>query len=175
MEITSIVLSTDNSTLDIVITNAAILTNLRLWTTATFKDYDQAVSLNSFLTGASTENISISPLDIGQTFFNGIYFIEAEDNIEVSLKVLGVLTTYKACLIQKILSLGVCVDCLDNKSDSIKNAHILLRSLEDAIELGFIDEILTIDNALSLYCSDDCNNCGNYSDIENGSYYTINS
>jgi len=167
-------LSTDNSTITIAIDDAADISALRVWKTDTFKDYDEAIDISSLLTGSATESINVSPTDLDESYFDGVYFIEAEDTDEVSFSIIAVLTRYKECVIERIIENGVCEDCLASTAIPMINAHTTLRALEDAIELNFIDEIITMVNALDTYCSNTCNSCGSYDNEDNDDYYTLN-
>lgn len=173
MEITSFAVSQDRTTLDLVINDAATVSVLRLWKTDTFKNYTEALDLTSYLTASATENISFTPANLGETYFDGVYFIEAIDPDEVALAIALDATRYKECIITDLLETTVCEDCLKENSTALLNAHILLRGLEDAVELLFIDEIINIVSALNKYCSDTCKSCGNYGNIITTAYYEI--
>lgn len=174
MEITTWTISADRQTLDLGITSASNASALRLWTPATFKDYSQAVDLTSKLTGAATESITITPLDIGRAYFDGVYFIEVEDTSELVIAVTAELTRYKECMVNRLMEVGVCEDCLKAESVALRNVQGMLRSLEYALELYYLDEVFSIINALDVYCSDTCDSCGRYDNLLNTDYYTLN-
>lgn len=165
MQITNFKISNDKSKIDVTITDAADITSLYLWTDKTFKDFTLAINLTSKLTSSATETFIITLSDIGITKFDGVYFLEAEDTTEISIAVTEELTRYKECILDKIIELSVCDDCLKKQSLVVTNSHQLLRSLYHAIELKFIDEILLLIKALNKFCSNECKTCGQYENI----------
>lgn len=166
MQITSFNISESKTSINLVITDAASITSLYLWKHTNYKNYLEAIDLSSKLTSSSTETITITLSDINEIYFDGVYFIEAEDIDEVSSAITQELSRYKECNLDKILTLSLCDDCLKNNSNSIINSHNLLTSLEYAIELGFPNEIVNITKTLDKYCSDECKSCGGYQNIK---------
>lgn len=174
MQITNFTISPDRTELNIIITDAADVETLLLWTDSTYKNYNEAIDLSSFLTGSATEEIVLTLSDLELEYFDGIYFIEADDSSEVFNAITSDLTRYKECILDKIKIFTLCDDCLKKESIAVMNAQALLRSLEDAIEFGFINELITILKALKIYCSNTCKTCGEYKNIENVTYYSTN-
>lgn len=174
MEITSFTVSQNRTNLIVVINDAASISSLKLWKQDTYKDYNLAIDLSSKLTASATENITITPSDLNESYFDGVYFLEAEDPDEVSLAVTLDSTRYKECILNRLLEMGVCDECLKSTSINLINAQTLLSGLESAVSLGFIDEIVTIVMALDKYCSSDCKTCGDYKNIISEGYYTLN-
>ena len=174
MRITLFEVSQDRTQLDLVIEDATLVTSLNLWTTSTYKDYNLAVDLSAKLTGSATETIIITLDDLSLSYFDGVYFIEAENPTTLSLAVASDLTRYKECIVDKILQTINCSDCLNTISDSAINAQTLLYSLQAAIQNSFIDEIVLISNTLDRYCSADCKSCGEHKNIGNTNFYTSN-
>lgn len=172
MKITVFEVSDDRSFLNLIITDASTTTSLVLWTKDTYKDYSKAIDLSSKLTGADTETIIITPLDISQVYLDGVYFIETWGDDLFSSGVTSELTRYKECILGKLVNILPESGCLKIKDDSLMNAQTLLLSLEDAIEGFFIDEIMIIIKALDLYCSNECRSCKEYSPIVNPNYYS---
>lgn len=166
MTITEFKISSDKVRLELTITDAASVSTLRLWTDKTYKDFTKAIDLSAKLTGSATEYISISLAEISQPYFDGIYFIEAEDDDELSLDYAYSLDRYKECILNRILYLSSCNDCLFEKDLDLLNAHSFYLGLEKALELRFIDEILYLVNALNEYCTNDCTTCGKFSNVE---------
>lgn len=166
MQITSFTINSNNIQLDLVITDAAAVTSLRVWTENTFKDFTQAIDLSSKLTGSATENITISLADLGITEFDGIYFIEAEDTDETSLEYAYDISRYKECVIDRLLELEACDQCLDEENIDLINVAMNVDALEHALAFRFIDEILNITSVLNSYCSNSCQSCGTYANVE---------
>lgn len=160
--------------MDVVISDAATVSALRLWTDDTYQDYSKAVDLSAKLTGSATENITITLSDVSLPYFDGVYFLEAEDPDEVSSAIVGDLTRYKECVINKLAELSACEDCLDKESTPLKNAHAAIIGLEYAISLGFINEILLAVYTLDKFCSNECTTCGSKDNITDTTYYSTN-
>lgn len=174
MQITNFSISSDRTQIDVIITDASSISSLKLWTEITYKDYLLAIDLTSKLTASATENITITLSDIGIPYFDGVYFLEAEDDSEISNAITSDLTRYKECIINKLMEYSICDDCLNKESVNLTNANRLLRGLQDAINEGFINEILILIAALKKYCSNDCNSCGNKDNITDTNYYSSN-
>ena len=174
MQITAFSISTDRTKINISITDAASISSLKFWTDITYKDYSLAIDLTSKLTASATENIIVTLSDLGLTYFDGVYFLEAEDIDETSTAITKDLTRYKECILNKLMEYSVCDDCLQKESPNLMNANRLLRGLEDAIEEGFINEILVIISALKKYCSNECTSCGNRNNVTDTNYYSSN-
>lgn len=174
MQITNFSISADRTQMDVTITDAATVSSLRFWTQSTYKDYSQSIDLTSKLSGLTTENIIITLSDVSLSYFDGVYFLEAEDPDEISGAITSDLTRYKECILEKLMLYSVCEDCLEKDSARLINAQALLNGLESAIEQGFIDEILSIVAALDKFCSNDCKSCGERKNVVNTNYYTTN-
>lgn len=176
MKITNFEISSDKSKLLLTITDAQDIISLRLWDNNSYKDFSKLIDLSDKLTGSATENIEIYLTDLNIQSFDGIYFVEAEDISETSLEFISVLTKYKECLLNKSLLYDDCEDCPNTVNDTILNIQGLLTGLEYASELRYIDDMLNILNALEKYCTNDCNSCGqetNVDDYENNNPDTI--
>jgi len=171
MKITLFAISTDRTKINLTITDAATVSSLKFWTDSTYKDYTKAIDLTSKLTASATENIELSLADLGLCYFDGVYFVEAEDPDEVSEAVTADLTRYEECILDKILNTIGCADCLQFQSQSIINAQTLLYSLQTAVNNSFIDEIVLIVTALNLYCSNQCKTCTEFKTIADNTYY----
>lgn len=175
MQITSFELSADKTNLEISIVDAASLTILRLWNDQTYKNFTDVIDLSAKLTGSGTESITVSLSDISEPYFDGIYFLEAKDNDETSNAIASELSRFKECIMDKLLEFSICDECLDTKNASLINAHVALRSLQDAIDLRFVNESIKLKKALDKYCSNACRSCGDYSNITtSGSLDTLN-
>lgn len=173
MKISSLTISTDRTQINLTIIDAATVSSLRLWTDITYKDYSLAIDLSSKLNGSSTQNIIITLSDLSLSYFDGVYFVEAEDPDEVSIEVTADLTRYKECILTKVLQIAQCDDCLKVINTSIINSQVLLRSLEVAIDEGFIDEIMLTVEALNKFCSNNCKTCGEYNNVLDTNYYSL--
>lgn len=173
MQITNFKINSTRTAINLTIIDALNVSTLKLWTDKTYKDYNLAIDLTSKLSGIATENITITLSDLSTAYFDGVYFIEAEDNTTTSQAIDSDLTRYKECILNKLVEYSICDDCLKNNSISLINAQSLLIGVENAVEQGFINETFNLINSLNKYCSNDCNSCGKYSNITNNNYYSI--
>jgi len=173
MKISSLTISTDRKQIDLTIIDAATVSSLKLWTDVTYKDYSLAIDISTKLTGAVTENITITLADLSLQYFDGVYFIEAEDPNEISIQVVADLTRYKECILTKVLQVAQCNDCLKVLNSSIINSQVLLYSLEVAVSEGFVDDIILTVEALNKFCSDNCKTCGEFNNILDTNYYSL--
>ena len=172
MKITDLTISTDRTQINLTITDAATISGLKLWTDLTYKDYDLAIDLSAKLTGVATENITITLADLSLSYFDGVYYVEAEDPDEYSIGTVADLTRYKECILTKVIVNAQCESCLKVINNEIINSHILLRSLEIAVNDGLIDEIILTIEALNKFCSDTCKTCGEYNNTLDINYYS---
>lgn len=160
--------------MNVTITDASNVSSLKLWINTDYKDFSKAIDLTSKLTASATENITITLSDLSIKYFDGVYFLEAEDPDEISNAITKDLTRYKECILNKLIEYSICNNCLEKESIALVNAQGLLRSLEDTTELGFINEMLLILNALNKYCSNECITCGSKNNIKDTNYYSSN-
>lgn len=155
-------INSEKTAIDVVISNADNVSSLRLWKETNFKDYNLAIDLSSKLGGSTIETFEITLEDLGETFFDGIYFLEAEDNTSISLKITADLTKYEECILEKVITANLNNQCLVESNLNVINAHSILTSLKYSIALNFVNEILKLNSMLKVYCSNDCKTCGDY-------------
>lgn len=165
MNITSFKVSEDKSTLLLSITDAATVSSLYLWDKETFKVQEYKVDLSAKLTGTANQDIIITPGDIGVSYFDGVYFVEAIDGSATSCKIAAELTKYKECILDKVLESKDCESCLEITYPEVLNSQTLLYTLEKAVELNLIQEVLTLIFTLDKFCSNDCKGCGEFKNI----------
>lgn len=165
MEISSLSISRDLTTLDLVLTNASDVSILRFWTNKTYKNFGKLIDLSPKLIGGTTQEISITLDDIDEDYFDGIYFIEAEDSTESATEFVAHLRRYEECVLDKMKNLKICDSCNDRVENNIINTQMLLNSLEKAIANRFVDEMIYLTTGLDKLCSDDCKTCGQYGNV----------
>ena len=171
MNITSFKPNENNTALVLTITGATDADTLKIWTDTDYKDYSKAVDLSSLLDGNPSQTIEITPALLNTTNINGIHFVEVADNNTLSQSLTASLISYEECILNKLVELKLCDDCLNNESLSLINAQALLTGLNYAVEKGFIEEAKSIRKALNKYCSNECKTCGKYPHIINNNYY----
>lgn len=166
MEITSFKLSDDRTKLEMTISDATGVISLNLWTDKTYRDFNKLIDLSSKLTGSAVENITITPADLNESYFDGVYFVEAKDSDETSTAIAAELNRFRECILDKLIDLPEADSCLEEKNINLLNSHIVLLGLQDAITLQFPTEILTLKKALDKYCSNTCRTCSQYTNIK---------
>ena len=165
MEISSLNISRDLSKLELIITDAADTSILRLWTDKTYKNFGELIDLSSKLTGSSTQEIDITLSDISESYFDGIYFVEVEDSDETAVEYVATLRRYEECMMDKLNNLFICDSCAEKVENNIINTHMLLEAVKAAIDGRFIDEMLNMTKMLDKFCSEECKTCGQYGNI----------
>lgn len=166
MQIISLNISANKTSLEFTINDASDVSTLRFWNDSTYKNYNKAIDLSAKLNNTATQNIIVSLADIKEPYFDGVYFIEARDSDEVSVAMTAELSRFKECIMDKLLAMDECDECLRDENESLKNAHVALRSLEDAIfELRLPEEAVATKKLLDKFCSNSCRSCGDYSNI----------
>ena len=170
-----ITINNDRTSMDVSITTEVgqLFESVRLWTDATFKDYSVAKDFSSKLLKTSENEVfSITAVDLGLAQFDGLYFLEFEDNATTPYLVLGIaadLTTYKQCMLDQVLALtNSSVDlytgegCESPEVDNIININMMLEAISVSIQSGFYGESLDFLNALKKLCVGNCAECPNY-------------
>jgi hypothetical protein len=165
MQITQFTINSARTEIDLTIIDAATVSSLSLFKQDTFRDYSEAIDLSSLLTGAATENITITLSAISEVQFDGVYFIEATDPDEVRTAITADLTRYKECILEQVVALALCDSCFKTKSEKLDNSQHLLRGLQDAVDQGFYREAFNIVGALDKFCSNECKTCGSYTNV----------
>lgn len=165
MNITSFKVATDKSSLILDLNDAGTVTNLYLWTKETYKVEEFKIDLSSKLNGQFSQIINILPEDIGITNFDGVYFIDVVSITDTACAIAAELTRYKECILNKVLAYADCFSCLQVEQPEVLNAQTVLYTIEKAIELNLIQEVLTLVFFLDKVCSNDCNGCGEYKNI----------
>jgi|AntRauTorcE11897_2_1112592.scaffolds.fasta_scaffold36257_1 hypothetical protein len=174
MEITSLSLSLDKTELTIEIDDASLVNSFYLFTEDTYKNYSLAVDLMSNVSGQTTESVVLLASDLGLAFFDGLYFIEVIDPNTISTKLIPSLLRYEECILNKVLKINKCDDCLKEKSLPLINAQTTLEGLKIASANGFVQEAINLINNLKRYCSEKCKSCGDYNNLINTTYLSYN-
>lgn len=111
--------------------------------------------------GVTSFSITLSDLNISK--FSGVYVLDIyTENGEVIKEVLLETSFYEECILDRVLTLSICDDCLKKKDSSIINSFNLLQALKIANELEAYNEAFILANGLDKYCDAECRECGNY-------------
>lgn len=183
MNISKFNLSDDGQFLDIEIQDSSEDVSLFLFTEDTYKNYDLATDLSDLVVGFTVidgitfnglDQIQLYPADLGIQYFDGIYYLEATDVDNISLASLAILTKYEECILDKVLAINTCDDCLKEQSIPLLNAQATLEGIKIALNQGFIQESVNLINNLKKYCSNSCKTCGEYDNVIDNTYLSYN-
>lgn len=162
MKITSFKVSNDKSSLLLEIDDATTATNLFLWDKEHYNIDEHKIDLSTKLDGTASQSIVITLADLSISEFDGVYFIDLIDPNDKVCGIVGELTRYKECILDKLLSYQGYDSCLEINYPEVLNSFNLLYTIEKAIELNLAQETLTIIFSLDKFCSNDCKGCGEY-------------
>lgn len=125
----------------------------------------QAVDITGKFTGAPSEEITINLSDLQTSDFDDSYVLEIKtDEKKHYLKSTSNSIRFDKCILDKLMKLSMCDSCLEKESVPIVNIFMMMNALSIANEYGYLREVISITNALKKVCSDNCKDCGNYSD-----------
>lgn len=165
MTITNFTPDATGTKLILDISNASTVYDLKLWTDITYKNYQEAIDLTSKLTNDSTQSIEILASDINESYLNGAYFIQVASSTEILEDVIGYYNTFEECILNELMNVKLCDDCLENESLRLLNVQTILLGFKYAIDKKFMDEIKSIGKSLRKFCNNDCKSCGNFNNI----------
>lgn len=128
----------------------------KLWNQNTFKNYSEAIDLDSYLEGVNESEIfTVNADDIGVTTFKGIWFLELETDYEepepcsnCSNTIIAVavnLNDFKQYILDLILNLNVCDDifkCNGDLINKIINLQIILEGICTSLSYGYYEEAI---------------------------------
>lgn len=142
-----------------------LITEVNLYTIATYKDTALKIDLSGLLAGTQNEVFTISADDISLTKIEGLYFIEFVSNeISTQMGVASNFVSYHECLLNKTLAITVasCTapECKDLEVNFITT---LIDTLYDACILELFPSSVKINKALDVACRV-CNTCPSTSD-----------
>lgn len=147
------------------LTEATAATTLLMWTHKTYKTEGLEVDLSSKLNGADVQNIYITTSDLGVQEFDGIYFVEVKSDTETVSGIAEELTRYKECILEKVRASKDCESCYEINDKDTFNSHVLLTSLEMAVKVKHVQEILYLAYGLDKLCTNECKGCGKYKKV----------
>lgn len=126
--------------------------SLFLWTHNTFKNYSEALDITEYLNQTTNkENITIKAIDLGLESFEGLIFIEAEDNDEemseecstcsnVQLMILTNFNKFYKCIADELnkINLNNCVSLTDGSccNPSIIDKVILMNLTIEGVKMN---------------------------------------
>jgi hypothetical protein len=171
----------DNIDVSVSTTPGNKIVKVLFWTADTFKNYTEAIDLSYLLSGIDeTEDFSVPLSAVNVDEFNDLFFLEfysddSESNyysdchiINQITGVVGNLTKYHDCLIDKVLSIDIdncsiandvkCSEVVDKCDNNIYYLNALLNNVYRALKCGYFDEAVKLLNKIK-EMTDDCCNC----------------
>jgi len=161
--INSITISSDKKTMSISVDAGVgqLMTAVNLWTESTFKDLTLTKDFSSKLAGnVQVESFTILASDLSLEKFDGLYFLEFENNnSETSLKAIYELTEYEKCGLDKTLQYLYDNDCSVTVQKEVLNIDIFITQVKNAIDLLLYSKALELFETLKALCAADCETC----------------
>ena len=155
--------------LDIEVGSGQTVTDIKLWTDRTYKNFGDAVSCNALISGTSnTENIVISGNETGDQYQDGIYFVQitSSDSSEVPGMVATLsLTRYYGVTAQLLANVNLsCINCNEN----FQNATLLdlyVQGMSNALKLGRFRDAILFYNKINIFTEAACAECSDIAPV----------
>lgn len=165
--VTKFLVSNDLSKIDLEVSvdGGQTIDNIYLWTEETYKDPSSKIDLSSLLSGASSEEISISSNDASISQFDGMYFLQIETSGNEAVVVATFnLTQYYITQAKLIANIDLsCLNCNANFQNALL-FDLYLEATKQALLLGRFQD--AIDNLEKLIITVDTSDCDECNDIE---------
>jgi len=163
--INTLKISDDRTTIDIDVETSELarITSIKLWTDETYKEDFLFSDLSNKIDGTDNrEVLFITPEDIGETNFNGIYFLEFITNDTTDLEcvacnetsLIGVtadFTKYHECIVDSVIK--------HNDIQKAKQINLVFDAVYSALKIGYYEEAIYIFEQLQSLCTTDCVSC----------------
>jgi hypothetical protein len=169
----------DRSTINVSVETSVgdTISSAKLWTNQTFKDYTQAISLDTKLQGATNKEVfSVDVSELGLPILDGIYFVEftstdnnplestcTDCNNNIALGVTADLGYFQECLLDNVLEIQFDTSDVVNNNhlEEIFNIKMLMDALITSIKFGYYQEAIDIIDSLSVLCRErsTCSSC----------------
>lgn len=158
---------------DVETNTGANITSVLLWNENTFKDYSKAIDLSFKLEEVNNKEIFIvTSTEINLSDFSGIYFLEFTSNYDdgddctncqnIVIGVVANLNNIKKYLLNSVLELNDCEDCLKQKDfENIIAIDLTTNGLSTALSIGFYEEAIFLYKKLKRLIGPklDCSSC----------------
>lgn len=178
ISINNINISNDGSSLNVNISTGVgyIITEARLWTENTYKDYTLVKDLGFKLEQINNKEIfTVTAEEVNLSNFNGIYFLEFETDEPLDeecntcanplLVVVTNLNQYYRCMSELVLQADICNTnlfsrevCDDNAVNKALTINLFMDTINQCLELGQFVEAIDLMKNLKKLC-DKCKSC----------------
>jgi hypothetical protein len=154
--------------LDVNITVGQTVTQLLLWTEATYKDPSKSIDLSSLIVGSSeVESLTISASNAGVSSFTGIYFVQITTS-EPEAAIVATFNLTQYYIVQAKLIANIDLSCL-NCNTNFQNAllfDLYLEATKNSLILGrYQDAISNLSKLIITIESSDCDSCNDIDPI----------
>tara|TARA_R110000823_G_scaffold65644_3_gene153927 strand:- start:165 stop:743 length:579 start_codon:yes stop_codon:yes gene_type:complete len=152
--------------LDVNVTVGQTVTQLLLWTEATYKDPSKSIDLSSLIVGSSeVESLTISASNAGVSSFTGIYFVQITTS-EPEAAIVATFNLTQYYIVQAKLIANIDLSCL-NCNTNFQNAllfDLYLEATKNSLILGRYQD--AISNLSKLIITIESSNCDSCNDID---------
>tara|TARA_R110000822_G_scaffold63583_5_gene156096 strand:- start:165 stop:743 length:579 start_codon:yes stop_codon:yes gene_type:complete len=154
--------------LDVNVTVGQTVTQLLLWTEATYKDPSKSIDLSSLIVGSSeVESLTISASNAGVSSFTGIYFVQITTS-EPEAAIVATFNLTQYYIVQAKLIANIDLSCL-NCNTNFQNAllfDLYLEATKNSLILGrYQDAISNLSKLIITIESSDCDSCNDIDPI----------
>tara|TARA_R110002124_G_scaffold62103_1_gene170000 strand:- start:11451 stop:12029 length:579 start_codon:yes stop_codon:yes gene_type:complete len=154
--------------LDVNVTVGQTVTQLLLWTEATYKDPSKSIDLSSLIVGSSeVESLTISANNAGVSSFTGIYFVQITTS-EPEAAIVATFNLTQYYIVQAKLIANIDLSCL-NCNTNFQNAllfDLYLEATKNSLILGrYQDAISNLSKLIITIESSDCDSCNDIDPI----------
>jgi hypothetical protein len=148
--------------LDVNVTVGQTVTQILLWTDATYKDPSRSIDLSALLAGTSeVESLTITASDAELASFTGIYFVQITTS-EPEAAIVATFNLTQYYIVQAKLVANIDLSCL-NCNTNFQNAllfDLYLEATKTSLILGrFQDAIYNLSKLIITVESSDCDSC----------------
>mgnify|MGYP001286775106 CR=1 FL=1 len=163
--------SADRLSLELKVTvgSGELVSSLSLWTENTYKVQSQAIDLSSLIVGTGiTESITISASDAGVSSFDGIYFLEIDnDNSAEAPGIVATLSLTRYYAVMAALIANVDLSCL-NCNDNFQNALLLdmyVEAMKNSIKIGRFRDAIEFLKKINIFQEISCGECSDINPV----------
>ena len=149
--------------LDITVATGKVVTGISLWTDRTYKNASSSKDLTSLISGTTnTESIVINSESTGDSYQNGIYFVQIESDDAADTPGVAAtvsLTRYYGVTAQLLANVDLsCLNCNEN----LQNANLLdlyVQGMTNALTLGRFRDAIAFYNKINIFTEVNCSEC----------------
>tara|TARA_R110002050_G_scaffold71231_4_gene153158 strand:- start:19867 stop:20442 length:576 start_codon:yes stop_codon:yes gene_type:complete len=155
--------------LKVTVGSGELVSSILLWTDATYKVQSQATNLSSLIVGTGIiEEITISASDAGVSSFDGIYFLQIDnDNATDAPGMVATLSLTRYYAVLAALLANVDLSCL-NCNNNFQNALLLdmyVEAMKNSIKIGRFGDSIQFLKKINIFEEISCGECSNINPV----------